>query len=132
MKCFLRICMVVALSVFPGCGKKEKPARAAAALEIKPTEFVPTADSSLTIEQIKNMNSCNGLLDSLSYFYQDSFKSKDAALLTRFQEDFSRAQDKLCIRSGMPGGYREYLWVVKNLGNPRNAKFLDSLHLKVY
>jgi hypothetical protein len=86
----------------------------------------------MTIEQIKKMNTCNVLLDSLSTFYQDSFKTRNAALLTRFQEDFSRAQDKLCLRSGLAGGYVEYLWVLKNLGNPRNAKLLDSLHLKVY
>ena len=78
------------------------------------------------------MNACNMLLDSLSMFYQDSFKTKDAALLIRFQEDFSKAQDKICLRAGLAGGYNEYLWILKNLGNPRNAKLLDSLKMTVY
>jgi hypothetical protein len=86
----------------------------------------------VTIDQIKKMNLCNFLLDSLSIFYQDSFKIKDAMLLTRYQEDFSRAQDKICLRTGLAGGYNEYLWLLKNLGNPRNAKILDSLKLTVY
>jgi hypothetical protein len=132
MKNLFSVCILVAFSVFPGCQKKKPPQAQAVAVETKKIEFVPPADSSMTIEQIKKMNPCNVLLDSLSTFYQDSFKTRNAALLTRFQEDFSRAQDKLCLRSGLAGGYVEYLWVLKNLGNPRNAKLLDSLHLKVY
>ena len=115
-----------------GCRGKSKAPQAQAPAEIKKIEFVAPLDSSMTIDQIKKMNLCNVLLDSLSIFYQDSFKTKDAALLTRYQEDFSRAQDKICLRAGLAGGYTEYLWVLKNLGNPRNAKLLDSLHLKVY
>jgi hypothetical protein len=130
--------ILFALCFFPGCKqKKMAPAQisvpaAPAPVELKKIEFVAPSDSSMTIEQIKKMNRCNVLLDSLSIFYQDSFKTKDAVLLTRFQGDFSRAQDKICLRTGLAGGYTEYLWVLKNLGNPRNAKLLDSLKITVY
>jgi hypothetical protein len=131
------IIAVISTLFFGGCQQKKKapvsaPAPAPALVELKKVEFVPPGDSSMTIDQIKNMNMCNILLDSLSLFYQDSFKTKDAVLLTRFQEDFSRAQDKICLRTGLAGGYNEYLWILKNLGNPRNAKLLDSLKMTVY
>jgi hypothetical protein len=115
-----------------GCQKKHNEPHISTPSEIRKIEFVPPADSSVTIDQIKKMNLCNFLLDSLSIFYQDSFKIKDAMLLTRYQEDFSRAQDKICLRTGLAGGYNEYLWLLKNLGNPRNTKILDSLKLTVY
>ncbi len=128
--------MVMAVCLFNGCQKKPKapqlPQAPAAPVQLKKINFVPPSDSSMTIDQIKKMNACNALLDSLSIFYQDSFKTKDAALLTRYQEDFSRAQDKICLRTGLAGGYVEYLWIFKNIGNPRNAKLLDSLNMKVY
>lgn len=132
MNRFFIVSMLAITCCLHGCRGKNKAPQAQVPFEIKKIEFVAPADSSMTIDQIKKMNLCNMLLDSLSIFYQDSFKSKDAALLTRFQEDFSQAQDKICLRAGLAGGYTEYLWVLKNLGNPRNAKLLDSLHLKVY
>ena len=135
MNRFIIITIVSSLCFFPGCQQKKKaPVQAStpAPVELKKIEFVAPPDSSMTIEQIKKMNVCNMLLDSLSIFYQDSFKTKDAALLTRFQEDFSKAQDKICLRAGLAGGYPEYLWILKNLGNPRNTKLLDSLKMTVY
>jgi hypothetical protein len=136
MKRFIIISIIFALCFLPGCQQKKKaPAQAsvpAASVELKKIEFLPPADSSMTIDQIRKMNNCNVLLDSLSIFYQDSFKTKDAVLLTRFQEDFSKAQDKICLRAGLAGGYPEYLWILKNLGNPRNARLLDSLKMTVY
>jgi hypothetical protein len=126
------ICTLVIVCIFCECQKKHMVPQTSSPSEIKKIEFVPPADSSVTIDQIKKMNLCNFLLDSLSIFYEDSFKIKDAVLLTRYQEDFSRAQDKICLRTGLAGGYTEYLWLLKNLGNPRNAKILDSLKLTVY
>jgi hypothetical protein len=136
MKRFFIVGILSAFLLFLGCQQKKKtPAQAplpAAPVALKKIEFVPPADSSMTIDQIKKMNACNVLLDSLSIFYQDSFRTKDAVLLTRFQDDFSKAQDKICLRAGLAGGYTEYLWTLKNLGNPRNAKLLDSLKMTVY
>jgi hypothetical protein len=132
MRTDVLVCFLIIVCIFCGCQKKHTPPQTSAASEMKKIEFVPPSDSSVTVDQIKKMNLCNFLLDSLSIFYQDSFKIKDAALLTRYQEDFSRAQDKICLRTGLPGGYNEYLWLLKNLGNPKNAKILDSLKLTVY
>lgn len=132
MQRLLIICTLIIVCIFCGCQKKHNAPQTSSPSENKKMEFVPPADSSVTIDQIKKMNLCNFLLDSLSIFYQDSFKIKDAVLLTRYQEDFSRAQDKICLRTGLTGGYNEYLWLLKNLGNPKNAKILDSLKLTVY
>jgi hypothetical protein len=132
MRINVPVCFLIGICIIIGCQKKHIVPQTSAPPEIKKIEFVPSADSSVTIDQIKKMNLCNFLLDSLSIFYQDSFKIKDAVLLTRYQEDFSRAQDKICLRTGLAGGYNEYLWLLKNLGNPRNAKILDSLKLTVY
>jgi hypothetical protein len=132
MRINIPVCFLIGICIIIGCQKKHIAPQTSAPPEIKKIEFVPPADSSVTIDQIKKMNLCNFLLDSLSIFYQDSFKIKDAMLLTRYQEDFSRAQDKICLRTGLAGGYNEYLWLLKNLGNPRNAKILDSLKLTVY
>jgi hypothetical protein len=135
MKRFFIISILSALCFFPGCQQKKKETTqvsAAIPVELKKVEFVAPSDSSMSSNQIVRMNVCNSLLDSLSILYQDSFKTKDAVLLTRFQDDFSKAQDKICLRAGLAGGYKEYLWVLKNLGNPRNAKLLDSLKMTVY
>jgi hypothetical protein len=86
----------------------------------------------MTADQIKKMTVCNALLDSLSIFYRDSFTTKDAAVLIRLQDDFKKAQDKICLRAGLPGGYKEYYWIFKNYSHPRNAKLLESLQMKVY
>ena len=132
MQTKLLLSILIFFCIFCVCQKKNNAPQTLSPSEIKKIEFVPLADSSVTIDQIKKMNLCNSLLDSLSIFYQDSFKIKDAVLLTRYQEDFSSAQDKICLRTGLAGGYTEYLWVLKNLGNPKNAKLLDSLKLTVY
>ena len=129
------ISILLPLCFFPGCEQKTKEsARASvpAPVELKKINFVPPADSSMTIDQIKKMNACNALLDSLSIFYKDSFKTRDAAVLLRLQDDFSKAQDKICLRAGLAGGYKEYYWIFKNHGHPRNAKLLDSLKMTVY
>ena len=132
MRMILPVYILIAVSIFIGCQKKHSTPQSVVRSETKKLNFVPPADSSETIDQIIKMNACNLLLDSLSIFYQDSFKTKDAVLLSRYQEDFSRAQDGLCFRAGLPGGYNEYLWLLKNLGNPKNAKLLDSLKMTVY
>jgi hypothetical protein len=132
MKLTYVIAFALALCVVFGCRGKNKVMETPPVQETKKINFVPPADSMLTLGQIKKMKDCDGLLDSLSIFYRDSFKTKDAVLLSRFQDDFTKAQDKICLRGGLAGGFTEYLWIVKNLGNPKNGKLLDSLKMKVY
>jgi hypothetical protein len=131
--------ILLVVCFFPGCKQKTKeppkaliPVPAPAAVEPKKIDFLPPADSSMTADQIKKMTVCNALLDSLSIFYRDSFTTKDAAVLIRLQDDFKKAQDKICLRAGLPGGYKEYYWIFKNYSHPRNAKLLESLQMKVY
>jgi hypothetical protein len=118
--------------VICGCHKKETVSNPEPQIELKKTEFVPPADSTLTIDRMKKWLQCNPYLDSLSILYKDSFATTDAAKQTKIQEDFIKAQDKICVRIGLSGGYAEYLWILKSAGNPKNAKALDSLKLTAY
>lgn len=110
----------------PVTSKTPKPQVQQPTPTVKEIEFVPPADSSITVSQIKNWKRCNPLLDSIAFRYADSFKTTDPTQRLRYQEDFSKAQDKLCVLAGLPGGYQEYTWILKNSGNPKNKPVLDS------
>ncbi|MBD3346751.1 MAG: hypothetical protein GF401_16975 [Chitinivibrionales bacterium] len=115
-----------------GCQKKEKKIQTAAVSnELQNEEFTPPADSTVTKAQLEKWLECNPLLDSLSFHYQDSFKTENAAERIRHQEDFAKAQDKICVRAGLKGGYEEYLWILQNSGNPKNKDVLDSLQITI-
>jgi hypothetical protein len=124
--------MLVAAILLCGCQKKAPVPVPAPLTEAKKIPFVPPADSALTLEQMRKWLQCNPYLDSLSILYKDSFSGADAARQTRLQEDFVRAQDRICVRVGLQGGYAEYLWTLQSSGNPKNARILDSLKLTAY
>jgi hypothetical protein len=133
VKSFLLITVILLLAFSPsGCHKKETSPAVELQTETKKTDFVPPSDSSLTIDQMKKWIQCNPYLDSLSVLYKDSFAAPDAARQTKVQEDFVKAQDRICVRLGMQGGYAEYLWTLKSAGNSKNAKIMDSLKLTVF
>lgn len=94
--------------------------------------FIPPPDSAITVEQMRSWLACNHLLDSLSYLYQDSFKTEDPARRLTYQDDFIKAQDKICIRCGLGGGYTEYAWILNNAGSARNKAILDSVGMASY
>ena len=73
---------------------------------------------------------CNPVLDSLTIMYSDSFKTKDPKLRMRYQKDFTKAQDKICVLSGLSGGFIEYKWILTNMGNPKNKPVLDSVKVE--
>lgn len=125
------ITLLVALTLC-GCQKKAPAPEPAPQVEAKKVPFIPSVDSALTIDQMKKWLQCNPYLDSLSILYKDSFAGSDAAHQTKVQEDFVKAQDRICVRVGLPGGYAEYLWTLKSASNPKNARILDSLKLTVY
>ena len=50
----------------------------------------------------------------------------------RYQDDFITAQNKICIRSGLNGGYREYQWIIENMGNRKNRGLLDSVNAQQF
>ncbi|MBN1603354.1 MAG: hypothetical protein JW915_17225 [Chitinispirillaceae bacterium] len=106
--------------------KSSEPSPQSASALIEEKKFIPPVDSLISEIQMKAWMKCNPLLDSLTFKYADSFKTKDPTLRLRYQEDFSKAQNKLCVLSGLPGGYKEYTWIMKNSGNPKNKPALDA------
>jgi hypothetical protein len=114
------------------CQEKKTVEKQVPQAEPQKVEFVPPSDSLVSIEQMKKWLLCNSYLDSLSIIYKDSFAVSDAARQTRYQEDFLKAQDKICVRVGLTGGYTEYFWILKSIGSPKNKKIVDSLKLTTY
>lgn len=98
----------------------------------KPDPFIPPADSLLTFKNLKAWSACNPLLDSLTYLYADSFKTEDVSLRIRYQDDFKTAQDRICLRTGLAGGYAEYKWILKSMGNKKNKPALDSASIQSF
>ncbi len=119
----------ILLALIAFCGSEKKPATKEKAATPQFIPFVPPSDSTVTRTQLESWIKANPLLDSLSYLYKDSFQVDQPATQLRLQHDFVRAQDKICVRVGLSGGYQEYVWVLKNAGNPRNKPILDSLGL---
>lgn len=117
-----------------GCETKKKPVVQNASVTpatppkpvIKKVEFIPPSDSLITATQMKSWLACNTLLDSLAIMYGDSFKTDDPQKRLRYQDDFSAAQDKICVLSGLTGGYKEYKWVMDNIGNPKNKAVVEA------
>lgn len=99
---------------------------------ITPVEFSPPKDSSITSKQLAHWNECNQLLDSLTFRYADSFKVEDPVSILRYQEDFINAQDKICVKAGLPGGYREYTWILQNMGFEKNRPLLESVNAQSF
>jgi hypothetical protein len=135
MKITIVFFLLCALITASGCKQKQvappQPAPVVKQdLSVKP--FIPAPDSSITLKQLKNWVSCNPLLDSLAYRYGDSFKTDDPSKRLKYQDDFSKAQDRICVISGLTGGYKEYRWIMDNMGNPRNKTLLDSVHTTVF
>lgn len=127
--------LFVAVFSFAGCNKKE-PTVAQPSPEVKKeitvVQFSPPEDSIITLHQIKAWSSCNTFLDSLTTMFADSFKVNDPIKRMRYQEVFTAAQDKICALNGLPGGYKEYKWILNNIGNPKNKAVLDSAGLSVH
>jgi hypothetical protein len=120
---------------------KEKPVDHSAAQKISdtalaltpaPTPFNPSADSTISQMQIKSWSVCNTLLDSLTFRYADSFKTEDPVAILRYQEDYINAQDKICIRAGLPGGYQEYKWILENMSAAKNRNLLEAVNAKSF
>lgn len=100
--------------------------------EIKKQQFIPSADSSITLQQLKCWSSCNSMLDSLSIMYADSFKTASAQERMRFQDAYTSAQDKICVIKGLAGGYKEYKWVMETMSNPKNRVAVESAKMSVF
>jgi hypothetical protein len=128
--CIAALCVAAALVL--SCQKKEPSARPVPAPEPVMVRFVAPADSAVTADQMQKWIVCNTYLDSLAVLYKDSFPSGDPAKQTAAQDRFARDEDRLCVRLGLPGGYEEYLWILRCLGNSKNKRMADSLKLATY
>jgi hypothetical protein len=130
MKKIIPCLIMLSLVLASGCSPKKKapppPPPKTVQQEAPKRIFSPTADSSLTREQVEKWSACNPLLDSLSVMYQDSFKAADPQARISSQTSFIQAQDRLCSKSGL-AGYNEYAWISGVMGNPRNKALLDTL-----
>ncbi len=131
-KTFVRAAAAAFLVAASGCHKKESSAVQTQAQEPQKVEFVPPSDSSVSVDQVKRWMACNMYLDSLSLLFKDSLSTSDAAKQMAYQDHFLKAQDRICVKVGMPGGYAEYLWILRCLGNPVNKRIVDSLKLTTY
>lgn len=113
-----------------GCQQKKPdqtpPPSAEIQKEIKVSPFVPPADSTITAPQMKAWANTNEFLDSLTQLYSDSFKVGDPVKRMHYQDAFSSAQDKICVLNGLSGGYKEYKWILNNIGNPKNKAVLEA------
>ena len=119
---------LAAAFVFAGCQPKEEelPVEQPAPRAVQAPRFVPTADSTITVRQLRLWKDANPVLDSLAYFYKDSFAVADPVNKLRLQEDFFKAQDKICKLAGLTGGYVEYKWIMGAIGNSRNKELIEG------
>lgn len=120
-----------------GCQQKKStqtppPPPAEIKKEIKASPFIPPADSIITAEQMKAWISSNEYLDSLTELYSDSFKVSDPVKRMHYQDAFSMAQDKICVLNGLSGGYKEYKWIMNNIGNPKNRAVVEAAGVAVH
>lgn len=98
----------------------------------EPIPFVAPPDSGISVEQMRSWNLCNHFLDSLSQVYRDSFATDEPSRRSKYEQDFVSAQDVVCVRQGLKGGYEEYLWIMQALAHPRNKMLRDSFGIVVH
>lgn len=136
MKKFLFTIFFINAILIINCNhKKESPVsknQKQTTKQIKPVPFQPPQDSSVTVLQMKAWLASNPLLDSLTIMYSDSFKTENPELRMKYQKDFSTAQDRICVLSGLSGGFVEYKWILTNMGNPKNKPVMDSLKIETW
>ena len=127
MKKVILLSTLAAAFVFAGCQPKEEPViEQPAPRVVQAPRFVPSADSSITARQLRLWKDSNPILDSLAYFYKDSFAVADPVNKLRLQEDFLKAKERICKLAGLTGGYTEYKWIMEVIANPRNRELLEA------
>lgn len=119
------------LTIFPACTKQIEETEKKE-VEFKKIAFTPPQNSSITVEQIRRWLSCNCRLDSLSEVYLDSFRTENPESRMRYQRNFIKIQDYICIQQGLLGGYDEYVWILNNSGNKKNIRVFDSIKTEAY
>jgi hypothetical protein len=111
-----------------GCGNGTLPRSAVKTVLDSPiTSFIPPPDSLISAAQIAAWFACNQKLDSLSMILTKSLTADATALDDSVALCFSKKQDTICARSGLPGGYAQYLWITDHLGGSANRRLFDSV-----
>jgi hypothetical protein len=131
------VSLLSAAILISGCQQKKKktiapPPPAARPAIVEPVPFTPSADSSITTEQIQGWLLCNNALDSLSETYKDSFKTEDVSRRLAYQNNFTKSQVTVCVKYGLKSGYEEYRWITGALASPRNKALRDSFNLALH
>ena len=125
--------MLLGAAIVTRCRHNEPPETQPPAAETdEPVPFVPPSSPSLTPDQVTAWQRCNESLDSLSIAYTDSFTTEDTEKRRAYERDFVNLQSKICVRSGLAGGYPEYAWVMKALAHPNNKNLRDSLDIQLH
>jgi hypothetical protein len=125
----LVICFFI-LPISPGCGEKhenictKKPSAVSMA---EPVSFIPPSDSAISPARMTAWFNCNAGLDSVSDLFTKSLTADNAAVTDSVRTIFRSAQDGICIKKGLPGGYREYRWILDHIGSSKNKTVYDSL-----
>jgi hypothetical protein len=121
---FLYVLILITGLFFLGCNNKTEETVQIARIQKIP--FIPPRDSSITRKQVQKWLATTALLDSLSYIYSDSFNTENPEKNMNYQKRFIKAQDSICIKQGLLGGYDEYVWVSQHIGLKKNSFLLDS------
>lgn len=132
-----RFILIAASTLFliASCGQKKVEQKEAAPTVVpEPTQtvspFTPNPEGQLTLPQARFWLKSNASLDSLALAYADSLSVKDSSKAKPAADNYQTARESICKSNGITGGYKEYLWISKNIGNPTNKTLLDSLKLQ--
>lgn len=116
------------------CGHKQKgaaPIKTAAASIPQHAVFIPPQDSSISAALMTAWFSCNHELDSLSSIFTESLSANNAAVTDSVQKWVSYVQDRICVKNGLTGGYKEYRWIMEHMGSAKNKTLYDSITMRI-
>lgn len=133
MNRFMLLASAVILTI-SSCNDKKEAQQPTPPPAPKPTTtaspFAPNPNGQLTPLQAKFWLAVNPTLDSIAITYSEKLTSKDTAVYNGAATEYNTARESTCKSAGLSGGYEEYLWISKNIGNPVNKPLLDSLKLQ--
>lgn len=133
MKFLIRasLCFISTVIVLE-CGHQQKGAAgketSAASIPL-PAAFVPPEDSSISSTRMAAWFGCNHALDSLSDLFTKFLSPNNPVVTDSAQKCFSYAQNRICVKNGLKGGYKEYRWILEHLGSTKNKAIYDSVRL---